>query len=786
MYNISYMLTFLGCFLAAILSAQSEKTQTIRGIVLDKDSKLPLSFANILISTTDPAMGSNTEEDGTFRIENVPVGRHSLTCSYLGYSDYNSENIIVSSGKELFLSIELTEEAFKGVEIVVVDSTAKQHRTLNDMTLVSGRSFSVEETQRYAGSINDPSRMAMGFAGVQANRDNNSDIVVRGNSPIGVLWRLEGVDIPNPNHFARRGSTGGGITVFSASLLANSDFSTGAFAPEYGNAFASVFDLRFRKGNNEKREYTFRAGLIGLDFATEGYFKKGSSSYLVNYRYSTLGILNQLGFRLVGPRVDNTFQDLSFNLNFPSKDKKQTISLFGIGGVSKEFTEVEKDTAKWIQYTDYLRTDFSSAMFATGVSHTITLDNKSYLKTTLALMANQVDFNDDTLTLQMAATRVSTEKYIDGRATLASFYNRKINAQYTLKAGVFINHIFFNYKNYRLNRNTFATDTLTDGNGSTQLLQAYVQNKYKISPRLTTVFGLHAMLLTLNGSNAIDPRVSFQYNLGKGQTLSLGYGLHSRTLGIGSYFTSIPQVMTRELVNRNLGMIKAHHLVLGYDWYGKKGWHVRAEAYYQSLFNVPVGVSMDSSYWILNDRDGFAKEKMSNDGTGLNYGLDLTVEKFFGNNFFVLVSGAYYRSFYKGLDGVQRSTRYDGIYNSSYMGGKEFAFKNGGVLQLGVRGVLSGGLRYTPADSIASAAARAYVPDLNKIYAVQTPFYARLDLRIAYRKNMRRSNYTLALDVQNATARKNVREETFDYVTQKIAFTYQSGLVPVLSFQIDF
>ena len=786
MKYINLFLTFLFSIAAAIGLAQSEKIQTVRGIVLDKDSKLPLAFANILISTTDPALGANTEEDGTFRIDNVPVGRHTLTCSYLGYGDYNSENIIVSSGKELFINIELTEEAFGGIEIVVVDSTARQHRTLNDMTLVSGRSFSVEETQRYAGSINDPSRMAMGFAGVQANRDNNSDIIVRGNSPIGVLWRLEGIDIPNPNHFARRGSTGGGITVFSASLLANSDFSTGAFAPEYGNAFASVFDLRFRKGNNEKREYTLRAGLIGLDFATEGYFKKGESSYLVNYRYSTLGILNKLGFRLVGARVDNTFQDLSFNLNFPSKDKKQTISVFGIGGISREFTEVEKDTAKWQQYTDYLETDFRSSMFATGISHTITLDNKSYIKTTVAAMANRVDFTDDTLTLQLQNTRVATEKYIDGRATVASFYNRKMNARYTIKSGVFLNHIFYNYENYRLNRNSFNVDTITNGAGGTQLLQAYVQNKYKISPRLTTVFGLHAMFLTLNKTNAIDPRVSFQYNLTNGQTLSLGYGLHSRTLPLGSYFTRLSINNAVEQVNTNLKMIKAHHLVLGYDWYGAKGWHVRAEAYYQSLFNVPVGASLDSTYWVLNDRDGFAKERLTNAGKGLNYGIDITIEKFFASNFFILVSAAYYRSFSEGLDKVRRSSRFDGIYNTSYMGGKEFLFKNGSVLQLAVRGVWAGGLRYTPADSLASAAARAYVPDANKTYAIQTPYYARVDLRVAYRKNMRRSNYTLALDVQNATARRNVREETYDYVTQKIAFIYQSGLVPVLSFQLDF
>ena len=786
MQILKKIIYFLLLILPIFVQAQSQKTQTVRGTIIDKDSKLPLAYATILILNTEPQLGTTTDENGEFTIENVAVARHSIVCSYLGYADYNSENVIVSSGKELFLTIELVEEAFGGIEIVVIDSTARQHKTLNEMTLVSGRSFSVEETQRYAGSINDPSRMAMGFAGVQANRDNNSDIIVRGNSPVGVLWRLEGVDIPNPNHFARIGSSGGGITVFSASLLANSDFSTGAFAPEYGNAFASVFDLKFRKGNNQKREYTFRAGLIGIDFATEGYTKKGGGSYLVNYRYSTLGILNKLGFRLVGPRVDNNFQDLSFNLNFPSTNKKHTVSIFGIGGISREYTSVVKDTAKWLQYTDYLQTDFKTSMFATGLSHTATLDNKSYIKTTLAVMANQIQFQDDTLTKSQLAARVRTENYIDGRVTLASFYNRKINSLYTIKAGVFLNYIFFDYNNYRLNRSTLSTDTVTEGGGNTQLVQAYVQNKYKISPKLTTVFGLHAIALTLNASYNIDPRVSLQYSIAKGQTLSFGYGLHSRILPLGSYFTTISRQNNQEYINKNLGMIKAHHLVLGYDWYGGKGWHVRSEIYYQSLFNVPVGKSLDSTYWVLNERDGFAKEKLTNSGRGLNYGVDLTVEKFFGNNFFMLISTAYYRSLSYGLNKEWRSSRYDGIFNSSYMGGKEFVFKNGGTLQLGVRAVLAGGLRYTPADSAASVLAQNYVADTNKIYTLQTPYYARLDLRVAYRKNNKHSNYTIALDVQNATARRNIRDETFDYASQKIAFIYQSGLVPVLSFQIDF
>ena len=315
------------CFSISFGFAQNP-AQTIKGTVVDQDSRQPLIGATVLIESIEPSMGTTTDVDGSFRLENVSVGRHTIRCQYLGYEAFISENIILNSAKELVLNIALVEAGHTTDEVVV---TAFKHsnEALNTMSIVSTRSFSVEETQRYAASANDPSRMAMGFPGVQASRDNRSDIVIRGNSGIGLLWRLEGIDIPNPNHFARKGSSGGGITVFSVSMLDNSDFSTGAFPAEYGNAFSGVFDIHFRKGNREKREYSFRAGLLGLDFSTEGPLKKGRSSYLINYRYSTLGLLNQMGIHLVGPRVDNNFQDLSFNLYFPSENNKSTFTLWG-------------------------------------------------------------------------------------------------------------------------------------------------------------------------------------------------------------------------------------------------------------------------------------------------------------------------------------------------------------------------------------------------------------------------------------------------------------------------
>jgi hypothetical protein len=770
------------------LSAQDLPKQTIKGVVIDRDSKKPLELATVQLLTTEPQMGIVTDENGKFRFENVPTGRHSLQVQFFGYETYISENIIVNSAKELVLTIELSETAFTSGEVVVTDSTKKQHRTLNDMTTVSGRSFSAEETQRYAGSINDPSRMAMGFAGVQANRDNNSDIVVRGNSPIGVLWRLEGIDIPNPNHFARRGSSGGGITIFSASLLGNSDFSTGAFAPEYGNAFSSVFDMRFRKGNNEKREYTIRVGLIGLDASTEGYFKKGEGSYLVNYRYSTLGILNKLGVRLVGERIDNNFQDLSFNLHFPTKGRKHSFSLFGIGGLSAETGDAQPDTTAWREYNDRYQYYFSTNMFATGLTHTVTLNDKSYLRTTLAVMASDLTYDEDTVNTAFSPTRISAELHNESRITLATTHNHKFNSRITLKSGLFLNQMFFKFSHDKWNYVQNRLVPVITGSGNTQLIQVYSQAKIKITPRLSTVVGFHAMLLTLNATYSVEPRVAFQYALKNGHSLSFGYGLHSRMQPLGTYFTQVYDSFLTDFyyVNKNLPLLQAHHLVLGYDWYGAKGWHVRAELYAQQLTNVPVGASQDSTFWVLNARDGFAQEKLYATGKGQNYGVDLTVEKFFANQFFILASGAYYRSLATALDGNTYSSRFDGIFNTSLMAGKEFSFKKGGTLQLGTRIIASGGYRYTPADAAASQLAGELVLDTDRINEAQIPTYFRIDGRVSYRKNAKKVAYTIALDVQNATARRNVRDQIYDPATQTITFSNQSGLVPVLSFQLDF
>jgi len=264
--------------------AQNNYTQTIRGTVIDKSSQSPLIGASIILMNSDPLIGTITDIDGKFRLENIPVGRQGITISYLGYNTIALPGLNLTSGKELVLTIEL-EENITSLSKVVITAEQRKDIAINEMATVSARSFTVEETERYAGSLGDPSRMVSNFAGVSMTNDSRNDIIIRGNSPSGLLWRLDGIEIPNPNHFGAFGTTGGPVSMLNNNLLTNSDFITSAFPAEYGNAMSGVFDLKMRHGNNEKREYVGQIGFNGFELGAEGPFKKGSrASYLANYR----------------------------------------------------------------------------------------------------------------------------------------------------------------------------------------------------------------------------------------------------------------------------------------------------------------------------------------------------------------------------------------------------------------------------------------------------------------------------------------------------------------------
>lgn len=773
--------TIFSLLLLQLIYAQ--ETQTVTGRVIDHDNRSPLAGATVTIA--ELSVSTITDSSGNFILRNVLTGRQKIVITYTGYETFITDNIIIVAGKQTDLLIEMTE-AKKQLTGIVITAPRNTKLPVNKFALVSGRSFSAEETQRFVATANDPSRMVLGFPGVQATRDTRSDIIIRGNNPVGMQWRLEGLDIPNPNHFARKGSSGGGITIFSLAMLDNSDFFTGALPAEYGDVLSGAFDMRFRKGNNQKNEYTFKAGLIGLEFAAEGPLKKNQSSFLVNYRYSTLGLLNTIGLNLVGERENNNFQDLSFNLAFNNKKKTVQTNIWGIAGYSKETYDEVANSAEWKQYDDYAIYDFRTYMSAAGLAQTIKINSKSFLKTSLAVMGQKITFVDDTLNANKLATMVNDETYINNRVSATLNYNYKFSAAATFKAGMYASLL-----NYSLNQGKWNYTTnsfqknIIDGDGSTALLQPYVQLSLKPGTRWVINPGVHIMYLALNKTAAVDPRLSVQYKASSKSSFTIAYGLHSKILPLGSYFF---KTNNSTYPNKELKMMRSHHFIAAYDQMMGSNWKLHLELYQQRLFNIPVVNDVNRTFWILNELEGYAKEALVSKGKGKNTGVDISIEKFFSKGFFTLLSFSVFESTYQPLNGKNYSSRFNSGSSGSWVGTKEWKQKKNKTLQVGWKMVYNGGLPLSPLAATQPFGSREPLLDENNPFSIKIPAYFRTDGRIALRRDKKAVSWQLALDIQNIFMQKNTDglSRRYDPSINQWVFKTLSGIVPVLSYQVDF
>lgn len=784
MYKNIFFSAFL-LLLACAANAQTY-TQTLKGTVLDKAVKTPLVGATVALLSTDPQRGAVTDADGRFRLTRVPVGKQTMRVTYLGYKEFVTANVTLNSGKETELVIELEEDFVQSKEVVITAGIEKQ-KPLNELSTVSARTFSVEETQRFAAAVNDPARMAASFAGVAMPADGNNYISIRGNSPNGLLWRMEGVDIPNPNHFSSVGTSGGGISILSAQLLTNSDFTTGAFAAEYGNALSGVFDLKLRKGNSERREYTFQAGVLGLDAATEGPFRLGkqTGSYLINYRYSTLSVLSKMGVN-IGDGVTN-FQDLSFNVWLPA-GKAGVFTLFGMGGLSDQTQQGKADSLLWAE-DDFKRydVDFVANTGVAGLTHSLILNDKTYLKTVVAASGTKNGERTDKLLDDYSMRRQFDNEHIQTKLTVSSTLSHKFNARHFLRAGGYVNFLNFDFsQNEFIEENDRLEEQLkVSGNGTS--VNTFAQWQYRATERLTLNAGLHGLFFLLNNTASVEPRASVKYAFSEKQSLSFGYGLHSQIQPLGVYFTKITgDDGNFTTPNRDLGLSKAHHFVLSFDQSLPGNWRVKPEIYYQSLTNVPVNGAAADAFSMLNLTQGFVNESLVNEGLGRNYGLELTVEKFLTRGFYFLLASSVFQSEYRGSDGVWRNTRFNSNYVNTLTAGKEWEWKKNRTFGVNIKLTSLGSLRESPIDLAASREKGETVRDDSRAFEDQMPAYFRLDTGVRLKRNYRSLTTTLGLDLQNATNRQNVFGRYFNEKKGTIEQYYQAPLIPVLSYKLEF
>lgn len=754
--------------------------QTIRGTIRDEVTGAPVMLASVVIQNTDPLLGAVSDEQGRFVIKQVPVGRYDISVSFMGYQPVVITEVLVTSARETLLTVSMKEQTTALKEVVIKPKVNKES-PLNTMAAVSARMLSVEEASRYAGGADDPARLASSFAGVSGNMVSNG-IIVRGNAPKSFQWKMEGIEIPNPNHFADVYSFGGGgLTALSSQLLANSDFFTGAFPAEYSNALSGVFDIFMRTGNPSKHQRTLQAGAIGLDFAGEGPFSESrNASYLFNYRFSTLALLTPL---LPEDAEGTTYQDISFKLNFPTK-KAGTFAVWGIGLTDGSGAEAETDSTLWVYNQDKEQNDARQFMGAAGFSHTIPAGRNARIKTTLAATILGLKYETERMNDRLELQPQSLIKTRNTDFVLTSAVSSKLSGKHANKTGFTVTALNYNLLMHDAGDTGLPPVITVDEEGNSWLISAYTSSAFTLSDKVLLNIGLTGQHFTLNNRHTLEPRASVKWQFSESQSVALAYGLHSRLERLNYYF--IKDSLGAE-INRNLDFTSAHHLVLSYSLSINNSTVFRAEPYYQLLFRLPVEPDGRLSFLNLTDQ-WFYNAQLLNEGEGKNYGIDLTLEKYLKNGNYYMATASVFESEYKTTGDVWHNTRFNINYVINLLGGKEWytGEENKNVFGVNGRITLQGGERYIPVDQEASARNRSVVYDWSRPYTGQLNAALLAHLTVSYRINNQRASHEIALKILNATNYKDFYGFRYNYKTNTVDQNREAVMIPNISYKVEF
>jgi hypothetical protein len=765
-------------------------SQVVSGLVTDRESHQPLPGVYVLCLSCTPEIGTVTGANGFFRL-NVPVGRHSFSFSHLGYSPQQIADLQIGTGKEVFLNIELTEQAYQTEEIAVKAST---NRWMNPMATVSTRTLRSEDATRYAAGYFDASRMVTNFAGVSSgNSDDNNEIVIRGNSPRGLLWRLEGIEIPNPNHFQNGpGSSGGGYSAVTTNVLSSFDFFTGSFPAEFGNAYSGVMDLNLRNGNPENHEFSLALSVLGTEASAEGPINRSKrNSYLLDYRLADFRYLTQLGILdakdyAIVPRTS----DYALKATFKT-DRAGTFDLFAVGGSSEAgdvATSNISELKEGIDQDEFLE---RQTMAVAGVKHTFSFpNNKTFIRSTAAFtyqFTSDRDRKSDTL-FNKTVTYYDWYEYPAFR--FSTTLNHKISNRHSLRLGGSFNQLWGDMFAIKLN-SKLLYDTLMNTTGQGWYGSSFAQWKLKTGDRTEMNTGLHIFHSGITSQVIVEPRWGLILRMSQNQSINFGLGFHSRLEPLSVYHSRTKVSGTlREERNIDLEATRAFHLTGGYSRSFDDNLSFLFEAYYQYLWDVPGKSGNTGQSSVINSIGGISDVILANNVKGKNSGVEMTLEKSFSNQYYYLATASLFSSKYLAPDGFWYNTYFNTSYVFNLIGGKEFQVGRyrQNTFGLKLRGNYRGGFRYTPIDVAASLKNKRVVYQTRNTYGERLPDFNRVDVGFSYRINKERHAWILLADVQNVLNTRNVLRRKFTYSNKQViaADSKGIGMIPVLTVRAEF
>lgn len=771
MKKLFYLLFIVG--FSNTLVAQ-EITGIVNGSVIDRATGSPLEGVNVRLGST-LVFTAQSNEQGKFSLE-IPVGRYKITATSTGYNTFTQE-ILATAGKTVTLNISLgsSMEELQAVEVYSSPLSGE---------VAGQRSLTIEKTLRIPANYLDPVRAITAYPGVVTANDQGNSIIVRGNSPNGLLWKLNGVDIVNPNHLSNAGTfsdkpmaNGGGVNIISAQIIDKTDFYTGQVPIAHGNSLSGVIDMTLREGNKEKMEYTAQASLLGLDVAAEGPLGKSqATSFLANYRYSTVGLLSAMGVDFGDESI--AFQDLSFHLNHRAR-KGTTLSLFGFWGASRNDFDA-KIPEEWKQEKDQYTINYTSRTGAIGGNMTLPLGRGklnaaiAYSRTT---QSRDSEISREAYSLP-AFVKVDNYDQFNGLFASRLDYSLPLTNNVSWTTGVSANEV--NNEVFAVKIRSYQADLFQDGEilygrNYGMLIQPFTNFTFKFSPKVSFDAGVRYVNYTFNSTDAIEPRAALSVKPNEQSFFTASYGLISQI-----------QIAQMYAVNPDLQLTKSHHFDIAHTQMFSNDLELKTGVYYQYLFDVPIA-ARGYQFSALNFLEGLPPDSLVSLGTGTNYGVDATLEKQFFAKHYILLGASYYKSTYVPRNGIERNTRFDGNYTLSAVHGKEWTKESRRrTIGLNTRILYLGAMNQTQVWEAESILVGETIYNDANPYSEKLRDYFRLDVRLSFRKNKPGYTRTFAIDIQNLTNQQNDAYEYYDRVQAKTVMKYHLGIIPLLVYRVDF
>lgn len=780
-----FVSVFLFLIICNIYSSKliSSPVQIVRGEVRNSNNQQAIVGATILLFNKDLNKGSRSNINGIFRFDSIPVGRYSVKISSIGYETI-LQNIILTSGKELILNVDL-KESFILTNTIEVNASKDNFVPINEANIVSTSQFSIDDVERFAGSRGDPARMAQNFAGVLGVSNLRNDIIIRGGSPTELLWKLDGLDLPNPNHFGTQGATGGPVGQINSGLLRTSDFVTGAFPAEYGDKMSGVFDLRTRNGNQEKYEYLAQLSYNGAELGVEGPLKFAKGSFIANYRYSFLDLFDEMGMDLgiVGiPRYQDGMLKLHLDAN-----KKSQFSITALFGKNNIF--MRRDNL-----TDVVTGDWNlksgNNNFSIGLTWHYLFSENFYSKLLIGTVYEKYLTKIDSITCDPNSIHevVSLDKWFT-QNSMEGYSNLKYSLYYSPYRNNWITFGFESrFKYYELNekRYTFGWGDYSnwelDKTGNTFQTLSFINWNWRISPLLTSNIGLHSQYLKISNKSTIEPRIGLSWNFLEGQFLNFALGIHNQSLPLLLYYSSEE--------NYSLDFMKSKHIVLGYSNLITDNMIFKVETYFKDISKVPVSKGV-SDYWsFLNIGTNFGsiggKENLISNGVGRCYGAEMSLIKHFSNGYYFTSTASYFRQEYEGSDGIKRFGGFDNIYIINLLAGYEWTISDIFTIEFSGKYTLAGGAPYTPIDTLTSQNNNQTYYLTSQPFSKRKPDYNRFDIKIDFRTNYQKISIIGYVSIENVFNTKNVLEYQWSNSKKKVESVYQLGIFPLGGVRFEF